>query len=280
MDTKKKIAALREEMKKEKIGVYIIPTSDFHNSEYVSPYFMTREYFSGFTGSAGTLVVTESEAALFTDGRYFIQAENQLQGSGIVLMRSGESGVPTVRKYVLDTLPESENIGFDGRVLTAETGRYYKKNTGEKNVGIVDIDLADRIWKDRPALEHTEIYLLDEKYSGKSAAEKLSEVREKMSEKKADVHIITALDEISWLFNIRADDIKCCPMVLSYAAVTESSALLFADTNACGEKVLEYLGKNGITLRPYDEIYSYAEKLSAGSVWIDKKERISVLRKL
>ncbi len=271
MDTKKKIAALREEMKKEKIGVYIIPTSDFHNSEYVSPYFMTREYFSGFTGSAGTLVVTESEAALFTDGRYFIQAENQLQGSGIVLMRSGESGVPTVRKYVLDTLPESENIGFDGRVLTAETGRYYKKNTGEKNVGIVDIDLADRIWKDRPALEHTEIYLLDEKYSGKSAAEKLSEVREKMSEKKADVHIITALDEISWLFNIRADDIKCCPMVLSYAAVTESSALLFADTNACGEKVLEYLGKNGITLRPYDEIYSYAEKLSAGSVWIDKK---------
>ena len=266
MDTKKKIAALREEMKKEKIGVYIIPTSDFHNSEYVSPYFMTREYFSGFTGSAGTLVVTESEAALFTDGRYFIQAENQLQGSGIVLMRSGESGVPTVRKYVLDTLPESENIGFDGRVLTAETGRYYKKNTG-----IVDIDLADRIWKDRPALEHTEIYLLDEKYSGKSAADKISEVREKMSEKKADVHIITALDEISWLFNIRADDIKCCPVVLSYAVITESSVLLFADKNACGKKVLEYLDKNGVTLRPYDEIYDYAEKLPDGRVWIDEK---------
>ncbi|MDE5576433.1 MAG: aminopeptidase P family N-terminal domain-containing protein, partial [Oscillospiraceae bacterium] len=107
MDTKEKIIALRNEMKKEKISVYIIPTSDFHDSEYVSPYFRTRKFFSGFTGSAGTLVVSETNAALFTDGRYFIQAENQLRGRGIVLMRSGEEGVPTVRKYVSDILPES-----------------------------------------------------------------------------------------------------------------------------------------------------------------------------
>ena len=271
MDTKEKIIALRNEMKKEKIGVYIIPTSDFHDSEYVSPYFMTRKFFSGFTGSAGTLVVSETNAALFTDGRYFIQAENQLRDSGIVLMRSGEEGVPTVRKYVSDILPDGGNIGFDGRVVTAETGRVYKKIAEEKGGTLVDIDLADRIWKDRPALKHTEIYLLDEKYSGKSAAEKLSEVREKMSAKKADTHIITALDEISWLFNIRADDIKCCPMVLSYAVVTESSALLFADKNACGEKVSEYLEKNGAEFRPYDDIYSYAEKLPGGKVWLDEK---------
>lgn len=271
MNTKEKIFALREEMKKEKISVYIIPTSDFHDSEYISPYFMARKYFSGFTGSAGTLVVSETDAALFTDGRYFIQAENQLRSSGIALMRSGEAGVPTVRKYVSDILPENGNIGFDGRIVTAETGKYYEKTAEEKNGGIVDIDLADRIWTDRPPLEHTEIYLLDEKYSGKSTADKLSEIREKMSEKKADVHIITALDETSWLFNIRADDIKCCPVVLSYAVITESSALFFADKNACGEKVLEYLGKNSVTLRPYDEIYSYAENLSLKSVWIDKK---------
>lgn len=271
MNTKEKISALREEMKKEKISVYIIPTSDFHDSEYVSPYFMARKYFSGFTGSAGTLVVSENEAALFTDGRYFIQAENQLRGSGIDLMKSGEPGVPTVRKYVSDILPENGNIGFDGRVVTAETGKYYEKTAEEKNGGIVDIDLADRIWTDRPPLEHTEIYLLDEKYSGKSTADKLSEIREKMSEKKADVHIITALDEISWLFNIRADDIKCCPVVLSYAVITESSALLFADKNACGENVLEYLNKNGVTICLYDDIYSYAEKLSAGHIWLDEK---------
>lgn len=271
MDTKEKIIALRNEMKKEKIGVYIIPTSDFHDSEYVSPYFMTRRFFSGFTGSAGTLVFSEKEAALFTDGRYFIQAENQLRGSGIALMKSGEEGVPTVRKYVSDILPECGNVGFDGRVVTAETGRAYKKIAEEKNGGIVDIDLADRIWKDRPALKHTEIYLLEEKYSGKSAAEKLSEVRKKMSEKKADTHIITALDEISWLFNIRADDIKCCPMVLSYAVITADSALLFADKNSCGEKILKYLEKNGAELRPYDDIYSYAEKLSGRNVWLDTK---------
>lgn len=271
MDTKEKIIALRNEMKKEKISVYIIPTSDFHDSEYVSTYFMTRKFFSGFTGSAGTLVVSETDAALFTDGRYFIQAEKQLRGSGIVLMRSGEAGVPTVRKYVSDILPESGNIGFDGRVVTAETGRAYKKIAEEKGGNLVDVDLADRIWKDRPALEHTEIYLLDEKYSGKSAAEKLSEVREKMSAKKTDTHIITALDEISWLFNIRADDIECCPVVLSYAVITDKNALLFADKNACGEKVLEYLEKNGAELRPYDDIYCYAEKLSSGKVWLDEK---------
>ncbi len=271
MDIKERIGALRNEMKKEEINVYIIPTSDFHDSEYVSPYFMTRKYFSGFTGSAGTLVVSETDTALFTDGRYFIQAENQLSGSGITLMRSGEAGVPTVRRYVSDILPECGNIGFDGRVVTAETGRYYKKIAKEKNGSIADIDLADRIWTDRPQLEHTEIYLLEEKYSGKSATEKLAEIREKMSEKKADVHIITALDEISWLFNIRADDIKCCPMVLSYAVITENSALLFADKNACGEKVSEYLSKNGVTLRPYDEIYIYTEKLSAERVWLDEK---------
>lgn len=271
MDTKEKIIALRNEMKKEKISVYIIPTSDFHDSEYVSPYFMTRRFFSGFTGSAGTLVVSENEAALFTDGRYFIQAENQLRGSGITLMKSGEEGVPTVRKYVSDILPERGNVGFDGRVVTAETGRTYKKIAEEKNGGIVDIDLADRIWKDRPALEHTDIYLLEEKYSGKSAAEKLSEVRKKMSEKKTDIHIITALDEISWLFNIRADDIECCPMVLSYAVITADSALLFADKNSCGKKVLDYLEKNGAELRPYDDIYNYAEKLSGGNAWLDTK---------
>lgn len=271
MDTKGKIIALRNEMKKEKIGVYVIPTSDFHGSEYVSPYFMTRRFFSGFTGSAGTLVVSENEAALFTDGRYFIQAENQLRGSGIALMRSGEEGVPTVRKYVSDILPECGNIGFDGRVVTAETGKAYQKIAEEKGGGVVDIDLANRIWKDRPALEHTEIYLLEEKYSGKSAAEKLSEVRKKMSGKKADVHIITALDEISWLFNIRADDIECCPMVLSYAVITADSALLFADKSSCGKKVLDYLEKNGAELRPYDDIYNYAEKLSGGNVWLDTK---------
>lgn len=266
-----RISALRNEMEKESISVYIVPTSDFHDSEYVSPYFEARKFLSGFTGSAGTLVVSGNEAALFTDGRYFIQAENQLEGSGITLMKAGEPGVPTVREYVKSILPQGGNIGFDGRVITAEAGKYYAKTASEKGGSVVcETDLADRVWEDRPPLVHSPIYILDEKYSGKSASEKLSEVRKKLSDEKADVHIMTALDNISWLFNIRANDIKCCPMALSYAVVTESKAILFADIGACGENIKTYLSKNGTELLPYDEIYHYAEKLSGKKVLLDE----------
>ena len=267
-----KITALRSEMKKSDVSVYIVPTSDFHDSEYVSPYFMARKFLSGFTGSAGTLVVSENEAALFTDGRYFIQAENQLSGSGIILMKSGEPNVPTVREYVERLLPEGGNIGFDGRVITAASGKQYEKIAGKKHGKVIcDIDLADKVWSDRPELVHTEIYLLEEKYSGKSAAEKLAEVRKKLAEEKADVHIITALDDISWLFNIRADDIECCPMVLSYAAVTADKAYIFLDEKACGEQVRSYIEKSGAEILAYDKIYEYAEKLDGKRVLLNEK---------
>ena len=271
MTATEKITALRNEMKAAGVDVYIVPTSDFHDSEYVSPYFMARRYLSGFTGSAGTLVVTADEAALFTDGRYFIQAENQLAGSGITLMKSGEPNVPTVKKYVEDSLPDGGTIGFDGRVVTAATGDSYAAiSEGKGGKVSCGIDLADKVWKDRPALEHTEIFLLDEKYSGKSAAEKLAAVREKMAEEKADVHIITTLDDISWLFNIRANDIECCPMVLSYAAVTAENAYLFVDGNACGSAAREYIRASGGEILPYDGIYEYAEKLEEKRVLINR----------
>lgn len=268
---KENISALRGEMQRAGVSVYIVPTSDFHDSEYVCPYFETRRFLSGFTGSAGTLVVSENEAALFTDGRYFIQAEKELSGSGIVLMKSGEEGVPTVREYAEKILPENGSIGFDGRVVTAAAGEKYAA-IAEKKGGkaVCDIDLAESIWTDRPELAHTDIYVLEECYSGKSAAEKLADVRKKLAEKNADANVMTALDDISWLFNIRADDIEHCPVVLSYAAVTADKAVLFADEAACGRIVREYLEKNGVEIRPYDEIYSYAETLS-GRVMLDKK---------
>lgn len=272
MTAKEKIAALRTEMQNAGVSVYIVPTSDFHDSEYVCPYFAARMFLSGFTGSAGTLVVSGGEAALFTDGRYFIQAESQLRGSGIVLMKMGEEGVPTVREYVGNILPEGGNIGFDGRVVTAEAGKKYSEIAEKKNGKILcDIDLAGNIWEDRPPLGHTEIYILEERYSGKSAAEKLAEVRKKLSEKNADVHIMTALDDISWLFNIRADDIESCPVVLSYAAVTAERAALFAEESVCGGAARAYLEKNGAELLPYDGIYDYAERLSGRRVLLDEK---------
>ncbi|MDE6709595.1 MAG: aminopeptidase P family N-terminal domain-containing protein, partial [Oscillospiraceae bacterium] len=259
------------EMAKENISLYIIPTSDFHDSEYVSPYFMTRKFLSGFTGSAGTLVVSKNEAALFTDGRYFIQAEKELSGSDIILMKSGEEGVPTVSEYVEKNLGNGENIGFDGRVITTRSAKKFSEIAGKKGGNVLcGFDLADRVWTDRPPLEHTEIYILEEKFSGKSCAEKLSEVRKKMSEKSADVHIITALDDISWLFNIRADDVESCPVALSYAVITEKEALLFAEENACGDDTKTYLKENGAELLPYENIYEYAEKLSGKKVMLDE----------
>ncbi len=271
MTANEKITALRNEMKSAGVDVYIVPTSDFHDSEYVSPYFMARRFLSGFTGSAGTLVVTADKASLFTDGRYFLQAENQLAGSGIVLMKSGELNVPTVKKYVEDSLPNGGAIGFDGRVVTGSAGEGYEKLAMEKGGRVIcDIDLADKVWTDRPALEHTEIFLLDEKYSGKNAAEKLAEVRGKLAEEKSDVHIMTTLDDISWLFNIRANDVECCPVVLSYAAITAEKAYLFLEEQACSESVLEYLQKSGAEILPYDSIYEYAEKLSGKRVLINK----------
>ncbi len=271
MTANEKITALRSEMKSAGVDVYIVPTSDFHDSEYVSPYFMARRFLSGFTGSAGTLVVTADEAALFTDGRYFLQAENQLASSGIILMKSGEPNVPTVKKYVGDALPNGGAIGFDGRVVTGSAGESYEKLAVEKGGRVIcNVDLADKVWTDRPALEHTEIFLLDEKYSGKNAAEKLSELREKLAEEKADVHIMTTLDDISWLFNIRANDVECCPAVLSYAAVTAEKAYLFLEEQACSKAVLDYLQKSGAEILPYDRIYEYAEKLSGKRVLINK----------
>lgn len=271
MTVTEKITALRAEMKAAGVDIYIVPTSDFHDSEYVSPHFMARRFLSGFTGSAGTLVVTADEAALFTDGRYFIQAENQLSGSGITLMKSGEPNVPTVKKYIEDSLPSGGAIGFDGRVITDATGESYAKIAEEKGGKVIcDIDLADKVWTDRPPLEHTEIFLLDEKYSGKSAAEKLAEVREKLAEEKADVHIITTLDDISWLFNIRANDIECCPSVLSYAAITADEAYLFADENACRGAAREYVEKNGAKILPYYYIYEFVGALADKRVLINK----------
>lgn len=259
---KERMAKLRKSMKEADIQCYIIPTSDYHNSEYVSEYFMVRKYFSGFTGSAGTLAVFEDKAALFTDGRYFIQAARQLKDSDITLMRMGEPGVPALKEYVEQELKEGENIGFDGRVITAGEGLDYEKIAERKKGRIIfDLDLADAVWKERPALNFTPVWVLAEKYSGESTADKLERLRDKMKKEGAAVHLLTTLDDIAWLFNLRADDVESCPVLLAYAAVTESEALLFAGDNAFDDGVKQYLEENHITLRPYDDFYTYAAQM-------------------
>ena len=257
-----RLKALREEMAQRSIDIYIVPTSDFHESEYVGDHFKARKFITGFTGSAGTAVITATEAGLWTDGRYFVQAAKQLEGSTVTLYRMGEEGVPKVDEFVEEKLPEGGCLGLDGRVVNGSWG---KKLLGiaEKKHGTlhVDEDLIDLIWKDRPALSRKPLFLLEEKYSGKSTAEKLKELRGAMEAEGANVHILTSLYDIAWLLNIRGGDIDYVPVVLSYLVVTEKECIWFLQEEIVDEKTAAYLKENQIATRPYDDIYSYVKEL-------------------
>lgn len=259
----KRIEALRSEMEQRGIDIYVVPTSDFHESEYVGEYFKARKFITGFTGSAGTAVITPTEAGLWTDGRYFIQAEGQLEGSGITLYRSGEEGVPTVDAFLKEKLPEGGCIGFDGRVVNAKTGAKYEKIAKEKGGSLfVGEDLVDHIWQERPKLSKKPFFLLEETYSGCSTADKIAKVREKMKEEGADIHILSSLYDIAWLLNIRGDDIAYVPVVLSYLVLTERECIWFLQEEIITEKQQAYLKENQITTRPYEAIYDYVTELS------------------
>lgn len=262
---KERLSKLREAMKAAGIDCYLIPTSDYHDSEYVSDFFMVRKYFSGFTGSAGTLIVAMDRAVLFTDGRYFIQAGKELEGTGIELMKMGEAKVPTIKEYLEQALKEGQNLGFDGRVVKADDAKDYEEILEKKQGKLIwDKDLAGEIWLDRPPLVHHPVFLLDERYSGESACAKIARVREKMKEEGAQVHILTTLDDIAWLLNIRGNDVKNSPVFLAYAVVTQDEALLFARDEkgeAWPENVKAYLAENGVELLPYEDFYPYVAKI-------------------
>ncbi len=262
-----RLCKLRESMKAAGIDCYLIPTSDYHDSEYVSSFFMVRKYFSGFTGSAGTLVVMKDKAALFTDGRYFIQAEKELYGSGICLMKMGEPGVPSLRQYLDQCMTEGETLGFDGRVVRADDADSYEKILEKKKGKLIwDKDLAQDIWMDRPPLVHGPVFCLSQRFCGESAASKIARVREKMKEEGAAMHMITSLDDIAWLLNIRGNDVENCPVVLAFCVVTMKQVLLFAgekkeDSKAWPDQMQKYLEENGVKLLAYDDFYQYASEI-------------------
>ena len=261
----KRLQALREEMVKRAIAIYIVPTADFHESEYVGEYFMARKYITGFTGSAGVAVVTMTEAGLWTDARYFVQAEAELAGSTVRLYKMNEEGVPTVDEYIKAALEEGQTIGFDGRVVNSAWGKRLEKIAAEKNGKLaVDEDLVDLIWSDRPALSKAPVRILEEIYTGKSTAEKLSDVRNVMNEKKADVHLLSSLYDIAWLLNVRGNDITYVPVVLSYLALTQDECLWFVQDEVLTDELLTYLKVNNITPKSYNDFYDYVSSLESG----------------
>lgn len=267
-----RIQALRAEMQKRNIDMYIVPTSDFHESEYVGDYFKARKYITGFTGSAGTAVITKDAAGLWADGRYFIQAEQQLAGSPITLYRMGEEGVPTVKEYVEQNLKEGGCLGFDGRVINAKDGEDYEKTAaGRQGTVYADEDLIGVIWEGRPELPKNPVFVLEGKYAGESTESKLKRLREKMAEKKAGIHILTSLYDIAWLFNIRGGDISHVPVVLSFAAITDQDCIWFIHEEVLDQNLQQYCREQHITILPYGDIYRYAEEIPENaSVLLDK----------
>lgn len=250
-------------MKEKGIDVYVIPSSDYHQSEYVGEHFKSREFISGFTGSAGIEVVTENEAGLWTDGRYFIQAEKQLEESTITLFKMGEENVPTYIEYIGKNLKNGQCLGFDGKVLSGKNVFDIKAGFGKKEIKIEDrYDLIGEMWNDRPALPKSDVFILDEKYCGESFESKLERVRKKMSNLNANKHILTSLDDIAWLFNMRGRDIKNNPVSLSYAMISNEEIILYIDKNKINEDVEQYFIDKNIKLKDYFAIYDDVKNIS------------------
>jgi Xaa-Pro aminopeptidase len=258
-------------MKEQNIAVYVVPTADYHQSEYVGAYFKSRKFLTGFTGSAGTAVVTMEEAGLWTDGRYFVQAAAQLADTGITLQRMGEEGVPTVNEYIEEVLPEGGVLGFDGRCISAKQGQELA-TIAEKKGGKLccDEDLVGRIWTDRPPMTAEPAWVLDTKYAGLSVSDKLAQVREKIKEQGVTVHLLSDLCDIAWLLNVRGGDISHVPVVLSYLALTKDTCIWFVQEEALSDTVRAHLEENRITTQPYEAFYAYVANLKEETVLMDE----------
>jgi len=253
---RKALIDLRDKMRENGFDAYLIPTTDYHGSEYVNDYFKCRRYVSGFTGSAGTLIVTQNEAKLWTDGRYFLQAATQLEGSGIDLMKMGQPGVPTMMEYLESALDDGDILAFDGRVMDNALGQ----QLAEKFNVAYEKDLVDEIWPDRPQIVPSKIYALDQSVTGESSASKLGRVHRYMEEKGADYHLITKMEEIAWLYNLRGSDVANNPVFFSFALLTQEEDRLYVlDADLHGESVY-----------PYTQIFEDLRSLAPGVMLLDE----------
>lgn len=274
-----KIGQLRDRMKELGIDAYLVPTADFHESEYVGEFFKCRHFLTGFNGTAGTAVITMDKAGLWTDGRYFVQAEEQLSGSEIKLYRMGEPEFPTLDEFLEEELPVDGCLGFDGRVVNSELGYGLQNLLQEKNVTInCSKDLVGEIWTSRPAMSCEPIWSLDLKYAGKSTVEKLSDLRDAMKKNKAQIHLMTALDEIAWLFNLRGNDIVNNPVFLSYALITQDEAYLYVQKEAIkedtkmGKEVCAALAEAKVQVKEYAEFLQDVAALKNEKVLLERKK--------
>ena len=251
-----RLRELRTLMKVRNVDAYYVPSSDFHDSEYVEDYFKCRAFLSGFTGSAGTMVITQAFSGMWTDGRYFVQAKKELEGQDTRLMAMGEEGVPTIEEYLMDHMPEGGVLGFDGRVVNAAQGRKFETMMAEKHATLsVGDDLAGEVWEERPILPAPEVWVLDVKYAGETVAEKLARLRAAMKKEHATVHILSSLDDVAWLFNIRKNSDDGNVLAPAFTLITEDEARLFINSRKFSPELRAYFEENHVAIEKYDAIY-------------------------
>ena len=270
MNTKEKIEQLRDLMKKNRIDTYIVPSSDPHISEYLPDYWKSRSWISGFTGSAGTFAITQKKAALWTDSRYFLQAEKELSDTGIELCKLGLPDTLSLEGWIVLKLKKGNTVGFDGSVFQTNQAKGIIDSLQKSGINCnSSIDLISPIWRHRPELPKGKAFIQELKYTGKSVSEKISEVRKIMLSKCASAYLICALDEVNWIYNIRGNDISYNPVSLSYGYIDENQAILFIDTAKIDEKLANHLNEQGVTVKSYSKVDKQLAKL-------DKKDSIFI----
>ncbi|MEZ4960320.1 MAG: aminopeptidase P family protein [Saprospiraceae bacterium] len=267
MKISEKLAALRSAMKAHKVDAYLIPSSDPHQSEYLADHWKSRQWISGFSGSAGTVVVTQGHAGLWTDSRYFIQAEEQLKDSGIELHKLTIPHTPEHLTWLKESLPEGSVAGLDGRLFSVGQIRAIAKQFYNKKIDLnTDTDLIGQIWKDRPPMPQSPVFQHDVKYTGKTIEEKLQQVRERM---KAAYYLVSTLDDIAWLFNLRGTDVDCNPVFYAYSIIGKEAAYLFIELSKVSPAIKADLNKSGVILKPYGTAEDFLKNLAEGNIQID-----------
>lgn len=265
-----RISALRAHIAKEDIQAFIIPSTDPHLSEYVAPHWQSREWISGFTGSAGTVVVTAQEAGLWTDSRYFLQAARQIEGTGITLFKEMLPETPSIPTFLSSQLKEGDTVGIDGKMFSASEVQHLQRELEKSGIRVKSIaDPMQLLWSDRPAMPLAPAFVYDTRYAGRSFTEKLSTIRKEMGKAGAEALLLSALDEIAWLLNIRGNDVHCNPVVVSYLLIGEYEVHYFIQPQKVTSELASYFNANGISVHVYEEIEDYLNNFNAKSILVN-----------
>lgn len=270
---KERIHALRMTFRPNNIKVFIIPSTDPHLSEYVAPYWMSREWISGFTGSAGTAVILMDKAGLWTDSRYFLQAEKELEGSGITLYKEMLPETPSITKFLCQNLKPGESVSIDGKMFSVQQVEQMKEDLAPYQLQVnLFGDPLKNIWKDRPSMPDAPAFIYDVKYAGKSCGEKVAAIRTELKKKGVFALFLSSLDEIAWTLNLRGSDVHCNPVIVSYLLVTQDEVVYFISPEKITQEVNEYLQEQQVSLRKYDEAESFLNSFTGENILIDPKK--------